>query len=128
MTQPHWKMAVDVSRCIGCHACSVACKVEHDVPLGSFRTKVYYYDAGTFPKVKRHFLPTLCMQCEDAPCLKACPTKAIRRDPDGPESRYSQFVNRVVKARAELGSKLVTFDVRLSNTAGRSDEWFAPTP
>ena len=38
------------------------------------------------------------------------------------------LAKRVVKARAELGSKLVTFDVRLSNTAGRSDEWFAPTP
>ncbi len=83
MAQPHWKMAVDVNRCIGCHACSVACKVEHDVPLGSFRTKVYYYDEGKYPKVKRHFLPTMCMQCEDAPCLKVCPTKAIRKDADG---------------------------------------------
>lgn len=81
--QPHWKMAVDVERCIGCHACSVACKVEHDVPLGVFRTKVYYYDEGRYPQVKRHFLPTLCMQCEDPPCLKVCPTEAIVRDPDG---------------------------------------------
>ncbi len=38
------------------------------------------------------------------------------------------LAKRVVKARAELGAKLVTFDVRLSNTSGRSDEWFAPTP
>jgi tetrathionate reductase subunit B len=83
MANPHWKMAVDVTRCIGCHACSVACKVEHDVPLGSFRTKVYYYDEGTYPKVRRHFLPTLCMQCEDAPCITACGTKAITRHSDG---------------------------------------------
>ena len=80
---PQWKLAVDVERCIGCHACSVACKVENNVPLGRFRTKVYYWEHGKFPKVTRNFLPTLCMQCEDAPCLKACPTKAIIRKTDG---------------------------------------------
>jgi tetrathionate reductase subunit B len=76
-------MALDLERCTGCHACSVACKVENDVPLGNFRTKVYYHDQGTFPKVRRNFLPVVCMQCEDAPCLKACPTKAITRGADG---------------------------------------------
>jgi tetrathionate reductase subunit B len=80
---PRWKMALDVERCIGCHACSVACKVENNVPLGGFRTKVYYLDEGKFPKVKRSFLPTLCMQCDDAPCLKSCPTKAISKGADG---------------------------------------------
>jgi tetrathionate reductase subunit B len=78
-----WKMAIDVDRCIGCHACSVACKVENTVPLGRFRTKVYYWEHGKFPAVKRNFLPTLCMQCEDAPCLEACPTSAIERGTDG---------------------------------------------
>ena len=78
-----WKMALDVERCIGCHACSVACKVENKVPLGRFRTKVYYYDQGKFPKVTRNFLPTLCMQCEDTPCLKSCDNQAIERGADG---------------------------------------------
>ncbi len=80
---PRWKMALDVERCIGCHACSVACKVENKVPLGRFRTKVYYYDQGKFPKVTRNFLPTLCMQCEDTPCIKACDNKAIEMGADG---------------------------------------------
>jgi len=75
--QPRWGMILDVERCTGCHACSVACKVENDVPLGNFRTKVYYHDRGRFPHVERHFLPVVCMQCEDAPCLKACPTSSI---------------------------------------------------
>jgi tetrathionate reductase subunit B len=83
LSSPRWKMALDVDRCIGCHACSVACKVENSVPLGRFRTKVYYWDRGTFPTVKRSFLPTLCMQCEDAPCLKSCDNKAIERGADG---------------------------------------------
>jgi tetrathionate reductase subunit B len=81
--QPVYKMALDVERCIGCHACSVACKVENNVPLGRFRTKVYYLDQGKFPKTKRFFLPTLCMQCEDTPCLNACDNKAIERGADG---------------------------------------------
>jgi tetrathionate reductase subunit B len=80
---PRWKMALNVERCIGCHACSVACKVENNVPLGRFRTKVYYLDEGKFPKVTRSFLPTLCMQCEDAPCLKSCNQSAISRGDDG---------------------------------------------
>ncbi len=80
---PRWKMALDVERCIGCHACSVACKVENTVPLGRFRTKVYYWETGKFPKTQRFFLPTLCMQCEDTPCLKACTHDAIQRGADG---------------------------------------------
>jgi tetrathionate reductase subunit B len=85
---PKWGMAIDLERCIGCHACSVACKVENSVSLGNFRTKVYYYDhhgknvVGK-PAMQRAFLPTLCMHCEDAPCLKACPTNSISRDADG---------------------------------------------
>jgi tetrathionate reductase subunit B len=80
---PQWRMALDIERCMGCHACSVACKVENNVPLGRFRTKVYYLDEGRFPKVKRHFLPTLCMQCDDTPCLKACTRTAIVKGADG---------------------------------------------
>jgi len=81
-------MALDLERCIGCHACSVACKVENSVSLGNFRTKVYYYDhhgknAVGKPTYKRAFMPTLCMHCEDAPCLKACPTNSISRGADG---------------------------------------------
>lgn len=82
-TKPKYSMALDLERCTGCHACSVACKVENHVPLGHFRTKVYYLDEGKFPKTKRNFLPTLCMQCDDAPCLKACPTSSISKGGDG---------------------------------------------
>lgn len=88
-TSPRWGMALDLERCIGCHACSVACKVENSVPLGNFRTKVYYYDYAATnpfnhqPTMKRAFLPSLCMQCEDAPCLDACNHDAITRDADG---------------------------------------------
>ena len=74
-------MVVDLERCIGCHACSVACKTEHSVPLGGFRTRVRYLERPDRPTLA--FLPLLCMQCQDAPCLSACPTEALRRGSDG---------------------------------------------
>ena len=72
-------MLIDLRTCIGCHACSVACKAEFDVPLGVFRDAVKYIEEGKYPKATRHFIPVLCNQCEEAPCLKACPTGAIIR-------------------------------------------------
>lgn len=76
-------MLIDLHTCIGCHACSVACKAEFDVPLGVFRDTVIYVEDGVHPDVTRHFIPVLCNHCEDAPCLDACPTDAITRLPDG---------------------------------------------
>lgn len=76
-------MLIDLNTCIGCHACSVACKAEFDVPLGNFRDTVKYVEEGAYPATTRHFIPVLCNHCEDAPCLDACPTDAISRLPDG---------------------------------------------
>jgi len=44
---------IDHRRCIGCHACTVACKQENDVPVGNFRTWVKYVEKGHFPEVRR---------------------------------------------------------------------------
>lgn len=78
-----YAMVVDLRRCAGCHACTVSCKSEHLVPIGRFRTRVESIEVGMFPKVKRHFIPMLCNQCEDAPCISSCPTSAIVRRVDG---------------------------------------------
>jgi tetrathionate reductase subunit B len=83
MKDKSYAMAVDLERCTGCHACTVACKAENEVLLGFFRTKVYYYDQGTFPQVRRHFLPVLCNQCDDAPCIPSCPTASLAKRADG---------------------------------------------
>jgi len=74
-------MVVDLRRCIGCHACSVACKTEHDVALGIFRTRVRYLEKPGRSQLS--FLPLLCMHCQDAPCIPACPHEAIKRGEDG---------------------------------------------
>ncbi|MHC4991048.1 MAG: 4Fe-4S dicluster domain-containing protein [Planctomycetota bacterium] len=74
---------IDHDSCIGCHACTVACKAENDVPVGAFRTWVKYLEQGTFPDVKRHFLVQRCNHCSDAPCVTICPVNALEKRADG---------------------------------------------
>ncbi|MEM7096436.1 MAG: 4Fe-4S dicluster domain-containing protein [Actinomycetota bacterium] len=74
---------LDSDNCIGCHACTVACKSEHDVPLGVNRTWVKYIETGTFPDVARKFTVMRCNQCDDAPCMSICPTSALFRADNG---------------------------------------------
>jgi len=80
---PRWAKVIDQTRCIGCHACSTACKSENDVPLGVNRTYVKYVDVGTFPRARRAFQVTRCNQCADPPCAEACPTAAMYQRADG---------------------------------------------
>ena len=74
---------LDSDSCIGCHACTVACKSEHDVPLGVNRTWVKYIETGSFPDVSRHFSVMRCNHCDDAPCIAICPTNALFRATNG---------------------------------------------
>jgi len=76
---PRWAMVMDLRRCIGCRACTVACKAENDVSLGRFRTVIQEKTTGTFPNTRKAFLPIMCNHCEGnekdgiPPCVKACP-------------------------------------------------------
>lgn len=74
---------LDSGACIGCHACTVACKSEHDVPLGVNRTWVNYVETGEFPDTNRHFTVMRCNHCDDAPCISICPTGALFRASNG---------------------------------------------
>lgn len=71
---------IDLDRCIGCHGCEVACKQENGVALGVHWNKVLTVGpTGNYPDVEMYFLPTMCQQCLDAPCIKVCPTGASYR-------------------------------------------------
>jgi Fe-S-cluster-containing dehydrogenase component len=74
---------IDHRKCIGCHACTVACKSENEVPVGNFRTWVKYTEIGTFPAIKRHFAVLRCNQCTNAPCVTICPVNALGKRDDG---------------------------------------------
>jgi Fe-S-cluster-containing dehydrogenase component/formate-dependent nitrite reductase membrane component NrfD len=78
-----WAKLIDQTRCIGCHACTTACKSENEVPLSVTRTYVKYVDVGRFPQTRRAYQVTRCNQCEAAPCVAACPTGAMFKRADG---------------------------------------------
>ncbi len=80
---PRYGMVIDLRRCFGCHACSIACKAEQDVPLGFFKSWVMVSENGRYPKATRNFLPVLCNHCDDPPCVEACPTQATKQRKDG---------------------------------------------
>lgn len=74
---------IDHHSCIGCHACTVACKSENQVPVGDFRTWVKYTEIGSFPAIRRHFAVLRCNHCSNAPCVKICPVNALEKRDDG---------------------------------------------
>ena len=74
---------IDNRKCIGCHACSTACKSENEVPLGVNRTWVKYVEIGAYPNVRRHFQVTRCNHCANPPCVRICPTEAMYQRDDG---------------------------------------------
>lgn len=83
-------MLIDLKRCIGCHTCSFACKVENRTPVGVDWHRVItiggnHLDtpSGVYPNVSMHWLPVPCMHCENPPCADVCPESAIARRADG---------------------------------------------
>ena len=74
---------IDHRKCIGCHACTVACKTENHVALGVNRTWVKYVEKGTYPNTRRVFQVTRCNHCEKPPCVYICPTTAMYQWRDG---------------------------------------------
>jgi len=74
---------IDNRKCIGCHACSTACKSENEVPLGVYRTWVKTVETGRYPDTRRHFQVTRCNHCANPPCVRICPVTAMYQRADG---------------------------------------------
>jgi DMSO reductase iron-sulfur subunit len=75
---------IDLTKCIGCHSCSVACKAENRTPLRTDWRQVIMRESGAFPAVKREFISLACNHCDEPACLKSCPVGAIsKRASDG---------------------------------------------
>ena len=74
-----WAMLLDLRKCVGCHACTIACVSENKLPPKLYYRPVFEYEQGKYPTVTRSYLPRPCMQCDRPPCVAACPVKG----PDG---------------------------------------------
>jgi Fe-S-cluster-containing dehydrogenase component len=74
----------DAKRCMGCHACEVACKTQHNLPVGVNRVRIVT-DGPTADRnqLERGFQRIACRHCAEPPCMEVCPTSAINKRGDG---------------------------------------------
>jgi len=76
-------MVIDLTVCVGCHACTVACKSSNGTPPDIYFARVHEREVGEYPNARREFLPVLCNHCDNAPCVEVCPTGASYQRKDG---------------------------------------------
>ena len=78
-----WGMVIYLAKCIGCHACTVACVAENKLPPGVVYRPVLEQETGTYPAVGRRFVPRPCLHCQNPPCTKVCPVTATYKNEVG---------------------------------------------
>ncbi len=88
-----WGMVIDLDRCTACQACTVACRVENNVPAtgpeGTLKGRAIFwndlivYREGEYPRVSERYIPRPCMHCDNTPCVKVCPVKATYKSDEG---------------------------------------------
>jgi len=87
-------MVIDLDACIGCHACSIACKFENGTEVGLDWHRVETVGdpnakvgqdipAGVYPDLSMYWLPIPCMHCGNPPCMEVCPAAAISKGTEG---------------------------------------------
>ena len=83
-------LAINTGRCIGCHTCANACKMQNNVPMNMLWNRVLTEGCdivdgavGQYPNVTRAYLPVACQHCENPACLRVCPTGATHKDEKG---------------------------------------------
>ncbi|MBI3340546.1 MAG: 4Fe-4S dicluster domain-containing protein [Chloroflexi bacterium] len=83
VSERRWVMVIDLRKCVGCAACTIACVAENKLPPGVVYRPVVNQEVGTYPNVTMKFLPRPCMQCDVPPCVPVCPVSATYKDENG---------------------------------------------
>jgi len=81
-----WAMVIDARRCVGDHACAIACMAENVCPPGTSYRWVFETEYKGYPNLDRFFMPGNCQQCDNPPCMKAANnvvSGAIEKRADG---------------------------------------------
>ena len=78
-----WGTVVDLSKCMRCHACIAACRIEHFLPLGITWPRLIAWEIGDGNTAELTTYPVRCNNCQEAPCVKVCPTGATQQRDDG---------------------------------------------
>jgi len=104
---PKWGMVIDLARCNGCSACTVACKSENNVPISEpvdVEERRFFAWLEVIEHEPEHgsgagrtrFMPRPCMHCDNPPCVVVCPVSATKLDRDG---IVSQIYDRCIGCR-----------------------------
>ncbi|MCL1798247.1 MAG: 4Fe-4S dicluster domain-containing protein [Eggerthellaceae bacterium] len=131
-------MAIDIRKCIGCHACSVSCKSNNNLPDGKWYNRVEtdggeYFDTarGTYPNdLHMSYLPVTCQHCSTPHCFAVCPVGAISVRDDGIIAQD----NELCIEGCQLCIEACPYDVRFINEQQPEyvvdfplGDWDAPT-
>lgn len=76
-------MLIDLRKCSACQSCAINCKVENNVPVGTFWREITMVTEGSFPNLKSLPVNMACQHCDNAPCVNVCPVTATYKREDG---------------------------------------------
>ena len=76
-------IVIRLDRCVGCNACTIACKQTNGLASDMFWSEVLREEKGEYPHAELSYMPILCNHCEDAPCVDVCPTGASQKLDNG---------------------------------------------